>query len=231
MPKKNLKRSDENANSSEEDNVEKQGKKSTSAKTDISQNKKLATETASKSKPTTAFFAGVDLSKFWDDESGEPEEPPSDEKIKSVEEELGYKLPASYVALMKLHNGGYPKNKCFPTNQKNSWSHNHVAMESFFSIDSLVDEQENWIQEWQYPATGVYICDCPSGGHDLIMLDYADCGKNGEPKVVHVDQEFDYKKITLADNFEAFVRGLQPSSAFDYAAAAAHDEDEEEDEE
>lgn len=34
--------------------------------------------------------------------------PPSDELIASVEQELGYKLPSSYIWLMKQHNGGIP---------------------------------------------------------------------------------------------------------------------------
>ncbi len=64
-------------------------------------------------------FEGFDLTYFWDDcdyakkEYIEPE--PSDELIASVEQELGYKLPASYIWLMKRHNGGLPVNTCFPT--------------------------------------------------------------------------------------------------------------------
>ena len=59
------------------------------------------------------------------------------------------------------------------------------------------------------------ICDCPSAGHDMIFLDYRECGPQGEPKVVHVDQEDDYYVTFLADNFEKFIRGLVNEDVFD----------------
>ena len=34
------------------------------------------------------------------------------------------------------------------------------------------------------------------------------CGPQGEPKVVHIDQERDYEITPLADGFEDFIRGL-----------------------
>jgi hypothetical protein len=64
------------------------------------------------------------------------------------------------------------------------------------------------IEVWGYPDIGVAICNCPSGGHDMIFLDYRACGPEGEPEVVHVDQESDYEITWLADDFESFVRGL-----------------------
>jgi hypothetical protein len=45
-------------------------------------------------------------------------------------------------------------------------------------------------------------------GHDIICIDYRECGIEGEAKVVHVDQEFDYKVIFVAPNFKPFMRGL-----------------------
>jgi hypothetical protein len=43
----------------------------------------------------------------------------------------------------------------------------------------------------------------------MVCLDYRECGSLGEPQVVHVDQEFDYKITFVAKDFEAFVRGLE----------------------
>lgn len=61
------------------------------------------------------MFEGFDFSNFWEDSEYALKEyvsePPTDEMIDSVERELGYKLPASYIWLMKQHRvehyGGY----------------------------------------------------------------------------------------------------------------------------
>jgi hypothetical protein len=71
------------------------------------------------------------------------------------------------------------------------------------------------IEEWGYPAIGIYICDCPSAGHDMVLLDYSNCGKDGEPEVVHIDQEDNYRKIFLAKDFETFIKGLKSEDEFD----------------
>ena len=140
---------------------------------------------------------------------------PSDELIEEIEEELGYKLPESYISLMKQHNGGIPKNCAFPTNNSTSWADDHIVIAGIMGIGrekecSICGEygSQFMIDEWGYPPIGVAICDCPSAGHDMIFLDYTECGKQGEPKVVHVDQEFDYAITVLSENFEDFICGL-----------------------
>jgi len=176
--------------------------------------------------PGDTPFEGFDLTNFWDDNWYALKEyvsdPPSDELIASVEEELGYRLPAAYIWLMKQHNGGIPVNTCYPCDEPTCWSDDHVAITGIFGIGrekscSLCGElgSQFMIDEWEYPAIGVAICDCPSAGHDMIFLDYRVCGPQGEPAVVHVDQENDYKITHLTDSFEEFVRGLEHESLYD----------------
>lgn len=49
------------------------------------------------------------------------------------------------------------------------------------------------------------------------MLDYSLCGKNGEPRVIHVDVEgADEPTITVvAKDFETFISGLVSEEEFD----------------
>jgi SMI1-KNR4 cell-wall len=168
---------------------------------------------------------GVDLGQFWcDSEYARSEyvsELPSDDLVRSVERELGYRLPASYVLLMKRHNGGMPVNNYCPAPTPTSWAEDHVAITGVMGIGrtkarSLCGSTGSrfWIEMWEYPEIGVYFADCPSGGHDLIAFDYRSCGPEGEPQVVHVDQELDYKVTPLAEDFQSFIKALLPETAF-----------------
>jgi len=175
------------------------------------------------------IFHHFDLKTFWEDSDYAREEyverKPTATLIASIEKELGYRLPASYVELMKTQNGGIPRNTCFPSKKRTSWAENHVAITGIMGIGRtktyslLGDLGSKFMQEeWGYPDIGICICDCPSAGHDMIMLDYRKCGRNGEPQVVHVDQERDYTITPLAKDFETFVRGLVHASDYDTSA-------------
>lgn len=172
------------------------------------------------------FFKDFDFNGFWNESSYSERDYiegfPDDEMIASVEQELGYKLPASYIELMRIQNGGLVDRSCFPTIEDNSWADDHIAITGIMGIGrektySVCGELGSlfMIEEWGYPADGVYIADCPSAGHDMILLDYSKCGKDGEPEVVHVDQESDYRKIFLAKDFESFIKGLKDEEEFD----------------
>jgi hypothetical protein len=168
---------------------------------------------------------GIDLATFWEDSAYARAEyvgaPLTDGMVRAAEAALGYRLPASYVALLRSQNGGIPARTRHRTRTRTTWAHDHVALTGIFGVDPVKScsltgamGQRLWLDEWEYPAIGVYFADCPSAGHDLFCLDYRRCGPEGEPSVVHVDQEWDYAITELAPTFEAFVRGLESDEAF-----------------
>lgn len=170
-------------------------------------------------------FEGFNFSGFWE-ESAYAEKAYGCGQVNptvlaEVEKALGYKLPASYVWLMERHNGGVPFNRAFPTRTPTSWAEDHIAIEGIYGIGldargSIIQETRLMVEEWKYPDIGIAICDCPSAGHDEVFLDYRTCGPQGEPKVVHIDQEDDYAITPLADTFEEFIRGLAGEDSFDF---------------
>lgn len=63
------------------------------------------------------FFKDFDFTDFWNESSYSVrdyiEEFPDDEMIASIKNELGYKLPASYIELMKFRMGDWWKKAAF----------------------------------------------------------------------------------------------------------------------
>mmetsp|Transcript_34859 Transcript_34859/g.48519 ORF Transcript_34859/g.48519 Transcript_34859/m.48519 type:complete len:256 (+) Transcript_34859:190-957(+) len=140
-------------------------------------------------------------------------------QISAFEEKFGYKLPASYIEVLRVQNGGTPKKSLYPAAGKN-----HVAISSIkglggndWGLDGSLGQSNYY--NWGYPKLGVAICDCPSGGHDVVVLDYRKCGrqmeKGCEPSVVHIDQELGYKRTFLAKDFATFIKGLKSENEAD----------------
>lgn len=171
-------------------------------------------------------FHGFDWSNFWSDSDYSVkkyrEAPLADDVLVRVEERLGVMLPRAYVAMCRLHNGGIVLRTAHASPSRTSWSSDHVAIHGVFAIGdqkphSLCGELGShfWPYEWGYPPIGVYFADCPSAGHDMLCLDYRECGPRGEPTVVHVDQDWDYQITPIAPNFESFIRGLVKIQAYE----------------
>ncbi len=55
----------------------------------------------------------------------------------------------------------------------------------------------------------------------MIAFDYTGCGPTGEPRGVHVDQEWDYRITVLAPDFVSFVQSLLPENDGDGQAVVA----------
>ena len=149
--------------------------------------------------------------------------PVTDEMIMAAESLLGYKLPKSYLNLIHIKNGGSLKRSCFPTSVPTSWAEGHVCLAGVkgiggeWGIDSPTLGSKAMTPDWGYPDVGIVVGECPSAGHDVIMLDYSECGPQGEPRVIHVETETagEPEVLVLAPNFQAFLDGLVDCSAFD----------------
>lgn len=146
----------------------------------------------------------------------------TEEMIRSAETALGYKLPDSYVAILQVRNGGTPVRCCFPTVEPTSWARDHIQISGIrgiggmWGIDSNTLGSASMIQEWGYPRVGIVVGECPSAGHDAVMLDYTVCGPRGEPRVIHVETECAKPQVlVLAQSFEAFLQGLVHCDRYD----------------
>lgn len=167
-----------------------------------------------------------DPTSFWDDavyaHDSRVDVPLTDELLSSIEEELGYTLPDSYVDICRVQNGGIPHNTNHRTSERTSWAEDHVAITGVFAIGrsrtyGLCGRlgSQFMMDEWGYPPIGIYFADCQSAGHHMLCLDYRETSNGSEPRVVHVDQEFNFKITFVANDFASFIRGLEPDEAFD----------------
>ncbi len=138
--------------------------------------------------------------------------PLTDEMVEAAERRLGVKLPAAYVDLLRIRNGGAPLRRCVPTPFATSWAPDHFAISGILGIgdyDWGIDDptfgSAYMVAEWGYPEVGVVICSTPSGGHDTVMLDYT---TGGEPAVVYVDEWEPRVAQRIADSFAEFLDKL-----------------------
>lgn len=149
------------------------------------------------------MFDNIDLNDFWDS-SSECDylklEPFSEETLRDLEKEIGYKLPESYIALLRVQNGGCPQNK--------------RVGNTLWLIDGIYGIGKGDSEFWEnegigYPKIGVPIC-TSSDGCSMIFLDYRECGNDGEPRVVGVDPELNVIAF-IAKDFETFINMLVPA--------------------
>ena len=170
------------------------------------------------------MFKNVNLDEIWSeigenekDEWGAlPEEakkydcgPLDDESIKKTEEQLGFKLPESYIYLMKKHNGGLlQKTYLAMKNTDGFWDLEGIygIGDKYYSINYQNKDKANFEENL------ISICSSNSG-HSNIYLDYSECGPQGEPRVIAIDNELDIEDLNitpyvLAKNFEDFISRL-----------------------
>lgn len=168
------------------------------------------------------MFNAFDLKGFWKDNAESKKDfisqDISDEEIQQCEKQLGFKLPDSYLALMKGHNGGILGRDVFQKKDANGKIIKSVICEFLNAIGgekrfSLLSDWSKWIRKGY--RSGILIgLHMPDSGHaKQYYLDYSLCGSQGEPRVIchtriwrdNTTQEIDFE---LAETFESFVKGL-----------------------
>lgn len=143
--------------------------------------------------------------------------------VRAAEQDLGVRLPSSYVEMLYVRNGGSLLRSCFPTSYRTSWAPDHFSVKALLGIGGKwgIDSSSGLggsaylIEEWGYPKIGVVVGLTPSGGHDTVMLDYSNCGPSGEPAIAYVDEDRVPRRV--AGSFSAFVEGLVTPEQFPQA--------------
>ena len=156
------------------------------------------------------------LHEFWGtDRDKNPAVSPA--MVQHVEATLGVALPAEYLALLKIQNGGYTRGFVFPTSQRTSWAEDHVALDELNGIgpyEALPKGLHNiynstyMTAEWDLPQSQVLLA---GDGHWWISLDYR---SRSSPSVrwLAVDSGED---LELAPSFADFLADLRPAAAVD----------------
>ena len=148
----------------------------------------------------------TELDAFWRDSDYFTGTPLTDDLILKAEKRFGYKLPEPYLQLLRIRNGGSPRKSYFHVEGLRGWPTGYFQVDSLRGIGHRI-----WGIEVgdTYPRIGPRLCDTPSGGHDAVLLDYSQCGRQGEPRVVHAVQGCKPSEVTfLAPNFAAFILAL-----------------------
>lgn len=133
----------------------------------------------------------------------------TDDLVRAAEGALGCRLPAAYLGLLRVRNGGLPRRRYFPVGRGRAAVTGLYGVGGFHGIDDPDRGSRHAIREWGYLAGAVAIAPTPSGGHGAVLLDYRDCGPVGEPRVIHVETEGGGPVVTvLAPDFASFMATL-----------------------
>ncbi len=121
----------------------------------------------------------------------------TDEIIKEAESKIGYKLPADYLELLKVQNGGYIRYHL------GNMLHSVIAGigPHYPSITKF-----EWLEEFDdlsFEVKGLFPFD--GDGHWNICLDYRE--HELEPQVTYIDTESDYQRL-IANSFSAYLDKL-----------------------
>ena len=119
--------------------------------------------------------------------------------VQAREKDLGYKIPAAYLALLAIVDG---------TDESRPYCPGLLDMDGFAGLAALGSIPAGSDHEdWGYPDVGIYFAWTESAGHEALVLNYREIRKNGEPSVWILDQELEEGRL-LADTFTEFLEKM-----------------------
>lgn len=121
----------------------------------------------------------------------------TDEILADAEQKIGYKLPKTFVELLKLQNGGYV-NYALPEQSAGNWSGIGPHFPSLTDFDWTEDEEYVSFQlNGLVPFEG--------DGHWYNCFDYR--ANSAEPQITWIDVECDNQEV-LANSFDEYLSKL-----------------------
>ncbi|MFG1795520.1 SMI1/KNR4 family protein [Nocardia sp. NPDC049149] len=151
------------------------------------------------------------MASFWGSSDYGVLAPLTDAAVQDAEAQLGVRLPASLVRLLRIQNGGTVANRwnAFPMPVSTSGLDHYVSLDQLMGIGPSGDaismlDTPYLVEEWGLPTPIVLL---NGDGHWWAGLDYRDCGPQGEPSVAFFDAD-EETSVLLAPDFETFLAGL-----------------------
>lgn len=156
----------------------------------------------------------------------------TDAMIAAANRALGVTLPTSFVAALRVCNGGYLRRSCFPTTAPTRMHPSYVEINEILGVIGDADAGSHaggfeadpidgdlgsrfLVEEWGYPPQSVVFS---IGEEYAFLLDFARLDPSGEPAVVFVDQARgdgdSAQQLVLAPNFATFTDGLVWNGAY-----------------
>jgi hypothetical protein len=129
--------------------------------------------------------------------------------VSQAEQLLGVNLPAEYITLLRIQNGGYTREEFeYPVPE---WEGDAVQMESLAGIvpgnwasPLNILQSKDLSEEWHLPPHQILLA---GDGHTWITLDY----RNSDvPPVAYIDAECG-GETQVAQSFAEFLDGLRPA--------------------
>ncbi|MFA6044090.1 MAG: SMI1/KNR4 family protein [Phycisphaerales bacterium] len=135
----------------------------------------------------------------------------TDAELARSGKQLGVRLPAELLAVLRVRNGGQIRLSSFklPSPAAKQYGLKVYSLSRLAGVhpthsDAITQQTAVARAEWELPDGLIPLC---GDGHTWCCLDYRACGPEGEPSVAHIDLEQSHE-FTLAPNFAAFISKL-----------------------